>query len=198
MDQIENEIKNQVEESSQIIKSCLNLSTEIQKSIEIIEKCFQEGKKLVIFGNGGSAADAQHIAAEFIGRFKLNRKSLPAISLTTDTSILTSIHNDFSDDIVFSRQCEALVKSRDVVLGISTSGNSLNVLKGLEAAKKNNGITIGLLGNNGGIIKEKCDLTIIVDSESTSLIQEAHRVIYHIICNQIEKKLFNNKIEIEE
>ena len=115
------------EESSELIKSSYDLNKEVTESIKVITKCLRHGNKVVLFGNGGSAADAQHVAAEFVGRYKLERKSFPAISLTTDTSILTAIGNDYSYDLVFSRQCEGLVSKNDVVIGISTSGNSKNV-----------------------------------------------------------------------
>jgi D-sedoheptulose 7-phosphate isomerase len=149
----------------------------------------KNGNKVVLFGNGGSAADAQHIAAELIGRFKLERSSYPAISLTTDSSVLTSLSNDYSYDIVFSRQCESLVSKDDIVIGISTSGNSENVIKGLKASKKNGGLTIGLLGNNGGKIKNTVDISLVVNATSVPRIQEAHRVIYHIICEIVEEEL---------
>ena len=176
-------------ECSQIIKDSSNLSNDVSKAISIISDCLINNKKIVIFGNGGSAADAQHIAAELIGRFQLERESIPAISLTTDSSILTSLGNDYSFDVIFSRQCEGLVNEGDTVIGISTSGNSKNVINGLKTSKKIGATTIGLLGNNGGSIKDIVDLAIIVDSTSTPRIQEVHRIIYHIICDQIEKGL---------
>ena len=154
-----------------------------------IVKCFRKGNKVVLFGNGGSAADAQHIAAEFIGRFKINRKSLPAIALSNNSSTITAISNDFSFDSVFSRQCEGLILKGDVVIGISTSGNSLNVKKGITTSKKKGAITIGLLGNNGGSIKKCVDIPLIVDATETSHIQEVHRIIYHVICEIVENKL---------
>ena len=173
--------------SSKLISDSEYLAPKIENAIKIINDCFSEGKKLVVFGNGGSAADAQHIAAELIGRFKTERKSLPSIALSTDTSILTSLSNDYSFDLIFQRQCEGLVRSGDVVLGISTSGNSKNVENGLKAAKKIGATTIALLGNEGGKIKDLVDLSIIVNSNSTSKIQEVHRVIYHIICEKVEE-----------
>jgi len=178
------------DESSQLIKESSNLSIDISKAISKLKSCLIDNKKIIIFGNGGSAADAQHIAAELIGRFQLERDSLPAIALTTDTSILTSLGNDYSFDVIFSRQCESLVKTGDVVIGISTSGNSKNVIEGLVTAKKNGAITLALLGNGGGAIQKIVDLPIIVNSSSTPRIQEVHRIIYHIICEQIEKELF--------
>ena len=171
------------------IKKCTSLSSEINNAVHLIINSLKNGNKLVLFGNGGSAADAQHIAAELIGRFKLERKSFPAISLTTDSSILTSLGNDYSFDVIFSRQCESLVVPGDVVIGISTSGNSKNVELGMISAQKNGAKTIGLLGNDGGIIKSVSDISIIVNSNDTANIQESHRVIYHIICNLVEKQL---------
>jgi len=152
----------------------------------------KKGNKVVLFGNGGSAADAQHFAAELIGKFNIERKSYPAIALTTDSSILTSLSNDYSFDIVFSRQCESIVTQGDVSIGISTSGNSKNVLMGLETSKDKGATTIALLGNKGGIIKDNVDIALIVDSSSTARIQEAHRTICHIICEKVEKILSNS------
>lgn len=188
---LENQIKKTINKSSEIIKKSKELIPDIKKAISAISYCIKNGNKVVIFGNGGSAADAQHIAAELVGRFGIERESYPALSLTTDSSIITSIANDFSYDIIFSRQCESLVSKGDVVIGISTSGNSKNVLEGLLVSKKKNALTIGLLGNNGGAIKNIVDLAIIVDSDSTPRIQEAHRTIYHIICEGVEKNLAN-------
>jgi len=182
-----------VRESAKIVQDTIKLIPQIEKATIIIAKCLSEGKKIVLFGNGGSAADAQHIAAELIGRFKLERQSYPAIALTTDSSCITALSNDYSFDIVFSRQCEGLVQYGDVVVGISTSGNSINVLNGLRTAKKKGGITIGLLGSNGGSIGKMVDIPIIVKSSSTPRIQEAHRVIYHMICEQVEKQLIQNE-----
>jgi len=186
-----NEIQNSINSSIEEIKKSTNLVDFINSSITEIIKSIKNGHKLITFGNGGSAADSQHIAAELIGRYKLERKSIPAISLTTDSSILTSLANDYSFDVVFSRQCESIVSKGDVVLGISTSGNSTNVLEGLKISKTKGAITIGLLGNDGGKIKEFVDIPIIVDSDNTARIQEVHRVLYHIICELVEKELSN-------
>lgn len=185
----EKEIKNNIKKSASTIEKISSQINQIDESINKILDCYQKGKKVIIFGNGGSAADAQHIAAEFIGRFYLERESYPAIALTTDTSILTSLGNDYSFDVIFSRQCESLVSKGDVVIGISTSGKSQNVKNGLIEAKKKGAITIGLLGNSGGTIKKITYIPIIVDSNETPRIQEAHRTIYHIICEAVEKKL---------
>tara|TARA_B110000467_G_C18156548_1_gene387152 strand:- start:208 stop:765 length:558 start_codon:yes stop_codon:yes gene_type:complete len=176
-------------QSVDTIKKSISLTSEINATVDSIVNSIQNGNKLVIFGNGGSAADAQHISAELIGRYKLERKSFPAISLTTDSSIITSLSNDYSYDIIFARQCESLVLNGDVVLGISTSGNSLNVLEGLKTSKTKGAITIGLLGNGGGKIKSFVDIPVIVNSNNTARIQEVHRVLYHIICELVEKEL---------
>jgi len=182
-------IRNYILSSSDIIHDSVLLAPNIEKSIQVIVNCLKKGNKVVLFGNGGSAADAQHVAAEFIGRFKINRKSLPAIALTSNSSTITAISNDFSFDLVFSRQCESLISKGDVVIGISTSGNSLNIKKGISISKKKGAITIGLLGNKGGSIKKHVDIPIIVNSTSTPHIQEVHRIIYHIICEIVEKEL---------
>ena len=174
--------------SSELVRSSVSLAPNVEKSIMVIVKCLRKGNKVVLFGNGGSAADAQHIAAEFIGRFKINRKSLPAIALSDNPSTITAISNDFSFDLVFSRQCENLVSKGDVVIGISTSGNSINVKKGITTSKKNGAITIGLLGNKGGSIKRCVDIPLIVDATETSQIQDVHRIIYHVICEIVERK----------
>mgnify|MGYP001157015740 FL=1 len=188
-------IEESISESARIINNSVTLSGNIEKSILEITKTLRNGKKIILFGNGGSAADAQHIAAELIGRFKLKRNSLPAISLTTDSSTITSIANDFSFDEIFSRQCESLVSNGDIVIGISTSGNSKNVFNGLKVCKTIGATTIGLLGNNGGIIKNIVDIPITVESSSTSNIQEAHRVIYHTICEIVESEMENHSEE---
>ena len=182
-------IRNYILSSSEIVHSSVLLAPNIEKSITAIVKCLRKGNKVVLFGNGGSAADAQHIAAEFIGRFKINRKSLPAIALSDNPSTITAISNDFSFDLVFSRQCESLISKGDVVIGISTSGNSLNVKKGINISKKKGAITIGLLGNKGGSIKKCVDIPLIVNATETSHIQEVHRIIYHVICEIVERKL---------
>ena len=182
-------IRNYILSSSEIVHNSVSLAPNIEKSITVIVKCLRKGNKVVLFGNGGSAADAQHIAAELIGRFSINRKSLPAIALSDNPSTITAISNDFSFDLVFSRQCESLISKGDIAIGISTSGNSLNVKKGINTSKKNGATTIALLGNKGGTIKKFVDIPLIVNSASTPHIQEVHRIIYHVICEIVEKKL---------
>ena len=184
-----NHIKQIFDDVSELINNSIQLESKITNCINILIECLKKDKKIILFGNGGSAADAQHIAAEFVGRFNLERKSYPAIALTTDSSIITSIGNDYSFDQIFSRQCESLVTKDDVVIGISTSGNSINVKNGLITAKKNGAKTIGLLGNAGGEIKSIVDHSLIVESNSTARIQEIHRIISHIICDLVEKKM---------
>lgn len=153
-------------------------------------EAFRKGNKLLVMGNGGSAADAQHLAAEIVGRFKMERRALPAISLSTDSSILTALGNDYGFDAVFRRQVEALAQAGDVVLGISTSGNSPNVRSALQLARERGCRTMGLLGRDGGSIRSLCDLALVVPSLDTPAIQEGHITIIHIVCDLVEKALF--------
>ena len=183
------EIQNKILDSSESIKKSIENIPEIIKIIESITKSLKKGNKIILFGNGGSAADAQHIAAELVGRFDYDRKSLPAISLTTDTSVITSIGNDYSFEKIFSRQCESLVNKGDVVVGISTSGNSINVKNGLLVSKRKGAKTVGFLGHKGGHIKNIVDIPLIVNSNSTPRIQEVHRTSAHIICEMVEKNI---------
>jgi len=156
-------------------------------------KRLEAGGKIIIFGNGGSAADAQHMAAELLGNFGIKqRQALPAIALTTDTSALTSISNDFSYDEVFSRQLEAFASDKDVVLGISTSGTSKNVINALKLAKKRHSFVVGLSGNDGVDMTAICDKNIIVKSNHTSRIQETHIFIAHSICEIIDNHFVKN------
>ena len=188
---LKNEIQEIILSSSETILNIEKNSSQIQSIILKIISTIKNGNKIILFGNGGSAADAQHIAAELIGRFQLERKSFPAIALSTDSSVLTSLSNDYSFDLVFSRQCESLVDKNDLVIGISTSGNSKNVINGLQTAKQIGAYTIGLLGHTDGQINKIVDIAINVDSKSTARIQEAHRIIYHIICELVEKNLID-------
>jgi D-sedoheptulose 7-phosphate isomerase len=162
----------------------------IEQAAQIMITALKSGHKIFFFGNGGSAADAQHLAAELIGRFYKDRAALPAIALTTDTSILTCLGNDYSFDIIFARQIEGLANPGDVAVGLSTSGNSKNVLEGLKKAKALRCQTIGLLGNNGGKIAEIVDLAITIPSKITPRIQECHITLGHILCFLIEQKIF--------
>jgi D-sedoheptulose 7-phosphate isomerase len=164
----------------------------LEKMVEKITECLERGNKILICGNGGSAADSQHFAAELVGRFKLERKGLPAIALTTDTSILTAIGNDYGFDQIFERQVEALGKEGDILVGISTSGNSENVIRAVKKAKEIGIYTIGLLGKSGGKLKDLVDLSLVVPSNNTPRIQECHVLIYHIVCEEVEKRLLND------
>ncbi|MGI9533753.1 MAG: D-sedoheptulose-7-phosphate isomerase [Thermodesulfobacteriota bacterium] len=155
-------------------------------AVEMINKCIKAGGKLLIFGNGGSASDSQHIAAEFVNRFYINRKALPAIALTTDGSVLTSVANDDSFDAVFSRQVEALGKKNDIVIAITTSGKSQNIINGLDTSKKMGLQTITLAGQNITKLRKLSDCIISVPSKSTPRIQEVHITIAHILCELVE------------
>lgn len=167
-----------------------NLKT-IISVVELIVEAFHEGNKVMLFGNGGSAADAQHIAAEFVNRFMIERPPLPAMALTTDTSVITSIGNDYKFDDIFLKQIKALGKEGDIAWGISTSGNSPNVLKALKEAKKMGLKTIGLTGKDGGKMAKMVDYHLNVESDSTPRIQETHITAAHVICELIDIKLFN-------
>ena len=163
---------------------------------EKIASAFTSDCKLMLCGNGGSAADAQHIAAEFINRFMLERPPLPAIALTTDTSIITSIGNDYSFDEVFSKQIKALGRKDDIALGISTSGNSKNVILAVETARDMGLYTVGLTGCGGGELARCCDLALIVDSRATPRIQETHITAGHILCELVDRILFPEAFEL--
>ena len=158
--------------------------------VEAVTGALKAGNKILIFGNGGSAADAQHIAAEFVNRFVIERPPLPAIALTTDTSIITSIGNDYDFSEIFSKQIRAIGQSGDIAWGISTSGNSANVLKGLEVAKKMGLVTIAFTGKDGGNIAKIADLSVNVSSSVTARIQEVHITAGHAICDLVDVKLF--------
>ncbi|MFA5145824.1 MAG: D-sedoheptulose 7-phosphate isomerase [Candidatus Omnitrophota bacterium] len=161
----------------------------IEKAAQAIVAAVRSGGKLLVFGNGGSAADSQHIAAEFVGRFKKERKAIAAIALTTNTSAMSAIANDYGYDTVFSRQVEALGRRGDVALGISTSGRSKNVVDAINKAKALGLVTISLIGAGGGILAKESDISITVDSTDTPRIQESHIMIGHIICELAEKEL---------
>lgn len=162
------------------------LTKEIEAATELIIKSLKNGGRLLIMGNGGSAADAQHLAAELVGRYLQEREGIAAMALTTDTSILTALGNDYGFDKVFSRQVEALGRTGDILLGLSTSGRSPNIAKAFETAREMGLKTIALLGCQGGIIKDLVDLAIVIPSSETPRIQEAHITIGHIICQGIE------------
>lgn len=174
-------------EHLEVAKNTLDSNeNKINIAIDLAIKALEGGNKILLCGNGGSAADAQHIAAELVGRYKLERKGLPAIALTTDTSAITSIGNDYGYDFVFSRQIESLANVGDIVIGISTSGTSSNVIAGLEIAKKMGCVNIGLSGKNGGDMNDLCAVNIIANSDNTPRIQEMHILIGHILCEAID------------
>lgn len=184
-------IKKELLESAEIKKVVAEtLSEPIAKAIDVIIEAYKKGGKLILAGNGGSAADAQHIATEFVVRYKMERRSLPAIALTTDTSALTAIGNDYDFDHLFSRQLEGIGNVGDVFVGITTSGKSLNIIKAVEMAKTKGIYTIGLLGKGGGPLKAIVDLPIVIPSDATERIQESHITIGHIISNLVERALF--------
>lgn len=193
---MKDDITSALKESIEVKQKYLNDKNQIElleKIIGIIVTAYNNGKKLIIFGNGGSAADAQHMVAELVGRYKKERKALNAVALTTNTSTITALSNDYSYDIIFSRQLEACADKGDVVIGISTSGNATNVIKAIETAKKIGCITIGLTGKTGGKLKNVVDHCICVPSDNTPRIQELHITIIHIIC-QIVEQMFSPKI----
>lgn len=169
------------------------LIDEIEKSARAIISAYENKRKVILFGNGGSAGDAQHIAGELVGRFLKERKSLPAIALTTNSSIITAIANDYCYDMIFERQVESIVQEGDVVIGISTSGNSPNVIKGLKRAKELGAIVISLSGRDGGEMAKISDINIQVPFHMTPHIQEAHITIGHILCDLVEEYLFSSK-----
>jgi len=183
------EINTIFDDSMEVITKTKNLSEKLNQSAIKIISCLKNNGKVILFGNGGSAADAQHMAAELIGRFKIERESIPAIALTTDTSVITSIGNDYDFDFneIFSRQCESLVNKNDVIIAISSSGNSNNVINGILKAKEKGSFVIGLTGNSGGKLKSTVDLLLDVPSNDTARIQEGHRIIIHSLCQLIEK-----------
>ena len=162
---------------------------QIIAAAEAVITAFKAGHKLFFCGNGGSAADSQHIAAEFVGRFQKERKAWPAIALTTDSSALTALGNDYSFDIVFSRQLQALGQKGDVLIAISTSGNSKNILEAVKQAKSLGITSVGVTGGNGGQLAGLCDIAIVAASSKTARIQEAHLVIFHTICELVENTL---------
>ena len=168
------------------------LTPRIAETVDLLAGTFRAGNKLLVMGNGGSAADAQHLAAELVGRFRMERRGLPAIALTTDSSILTALGNDYGFDTVFTRQIESLALPGDLVIGISTSGTSRNVAAALELARSRGCRTVGLLGRGGGIIAGMVDVPLVVPSHETPRIQEGHITIIHILCDLLEQELFGD------
>lgn len=190
-------IADTLRESSQVLAKLAQTPQTIQKIARVLVDAYKKGGKMVLFGNGGSAADAQHLATELLGGFTIHKRaSLPALALTTDTSALTAIGNDFSFEDVFARQVEAMVNPGDVVIALSTSGNSENVLRGAKAAKARKATVVGFTGETGGKLKGQCDICLCVPSTSTPRIQEAHITVGHILCAIVEQVLAKN-IELE-
>jgi len=189
-EKMQEKIKDILLESIQVKEEILrNQVGQIAGIAQLMIDCLRKDGKVIVFGNGGSASDSQHIAAELVGRFKKDRSALAGVALTTNTSILTSLANDYGYDVVFSRQLEALGKKNDVVLGISTSGKAKNVALGIKQAKKMGIKTVALSGGDGGEIVKLADVSLVVPSKITARIQEAHITIAHIICEMIEQEL---------
>jgi len=177
-------------ESSEVKQKTLEGNLDkIEAAANILIEAVSQNKKILLFGNGGSAADSQHIAAEFIGRFQKERRAVAAIALTTNSSILTSLSNDYSYEMIFARQIEGLAQAGDVALGISTSGQSANVIEGCKKARELGLKTIALTGNGGGKMGEMVDINLDVPSAVTARIQEAHICIYHTLCELVEDQL---------
>lgn len=191
-------IRDDLREHLRVINSIASdLTEQIELLASVVVQALANHKKVLLMGNGGSAADAQHIAAELVGRFKSDRRSLPALALTTDTSILTAISNDYSFEEVFRRQITALASEGDIVIGISTSGNSPNILSAIKAAQERGCRTIGMTGSHGGELAKVADLSLIIPSRETSRIQEAHITVAHIICNLVERSILKTAASIE-
>jgi len=193
---VEKIVKDILNESIRVKKKIVDdpsLLSQINQISSIIIEAYRKKKKVILFGNGGSAADAQHIAGELVNRLHLEREALPAIALTTDSSVLTSIANDYDYSRIFARQVEALAKEGDVVIGISTSGSSSNVIEAVKTAKEKGAKTVGFTGNKGGKLAELVDFVISVPSDETPRVQESHITILHIICCLVERELFGDE-----
>jgi len=190
-------IKDEIKKSYETKQKIYEDDALLDKIVEVAQACvalYKTDKKTILAGNGGSAADAQHIAAELVGRYGFDRPSIPSLALTTDTSNLTAIGNDYGYDKVFSRQLEGMGQEGDIFIGISTSGNSLNIINAFESAKKKNILTVALVGRDGGKMAQMADISLIVPSDSTPRIQESHILIGHIICDIIEKEIFGEGV----
>ena len=177
-----------IAEHAEVISTMYECTEMVSDIVSVVVKSLQKGGTIFWCGNGGSAADSQHLAAELMGRFRRERKALRSIALTTDTSVLTAIGNDYGYENVFTRQVEGMIRAGDVLVGISTSGNSANVLQALHMAKVLGAETVALLGHGGGSIKNEVDLSIVVPSTDTARIQEVHIMIGHIICDLVERE----------
>jgi D-sedoheptulose 7-phosphate isomerase len=189
-DIMENKINLILDENTKVIKSIKSLTPIIANISKKIINAYKNKKKVILFGNGGSAADAQHIAAEFVGKFYKDRDSLPALAFHTNTSVVTATANDFGYDLVFERQVASFVENGDIVIGISTSGNSPNVVKGLIKAKEKGAITVGFTGQKPSKVEDITDICLKIPSSDTPRIQEGHITVGHIICYLVEKELF--------
>jgi D-sedoheptulose 7-phosphate isomerase len=189
MDKIKNIIQASIDTKQQVLESTGLLFT-IEKVVDVITNAFKKGNRVYFCGNGGSAADAQHLAAEFSGRFYTDRKALPAEALHCNTSYLTAVANDYGYDVVYSRMIEGIGEAGDILIGLSTSGNSANILKAFEAAREKNIITVAFTGMTGGQMKAVTDHLINIPSADTPRIQECHITIGHIICQLVEEKIF--------
>lgn len=190
---LESEISASIETKQKLLTDAVLLEA-IAEVAALCVRIYRNGNKTMLAGNGGSAADAQHIAAELVGRYGFDRPSIPSLALTTDTSNLTAIGNDYGYDQVFSRQVEGMGQQGDVFIGISTSGNSQNVVNAFESAKAMGITTIALVGRDGGAMGQMADHAIIVPSNATPRIQESHIMIGHILCDVIEKELFGDGV----
>ena len=182
-------IESIIEQHIETAKKMQMLSSMIENICKVCFDAVRKGKKIFLAGNGGSAADAQHIAAEFVGRFTTERRALPALALTTDTSVLTSVSNDYGFENIFSRQLEAFAQEGDIFIAISTSGTSKNIIRAVEIAKIKKVKTIGFLGKSGGMLKDMVDMPLIIPSDDTARIQEMHILVGHIICAYVDKKI---------
>ena len=194
---MKNYIKEQIKLSYETKQTIYKDEELLEKIVDVAQKCvelYRTDKKTILAGNGGSAADAQHIAAELVGRYGFDRPSIPSLALTTDTSNLTAIGNDYGYDKVFSRQLEGMGQEGDIFIGISTSGNSKNILSAFDSAKKKNILTVALVGKDGGEMAKKADIALVIPSDSTPRIQESHILIGHILCDIIEKETFGDGV----
>ena len=190
-------IKNQIKQSFETKQAIYESENLLAKIEEVAKRCvalYKTGRKTILAGNGGSAADAQHIAAELVGRYGFDRASLPSLALTTDTSNLTAIGNDYGYEFIFSRQLEGMGQEGDIFIGISTSGNSKNILNAFESAKKKGIFSVALCGRDGGEMAKMADIALVVPSDATPRIQESHILIGHILCDIIEREIFGNGV----
>ncbi|MDI6891778.1 MAG: D-sedoheptulose 7-phosphate isomerase [Actinomycetota bacterium] len=190
---MEDIIIQELRESVEVKKATESLVGEIAEAAQAVIDALKAGSKVILFGNGGSAADTQHIACELVGRFGRERPALPAVALTTDTSVLTAVGNDTGFENIFARQVEALAKAGDVAIAISTSGSSPDVLKAVEVAREKGCKVVGFTGKNGKKLADLADLAVVIPSDETPRIQEAHITIGHIICRLVEEEIFGKK-----